>query len=502
MALILERTQFRYGWGAIIALAYLGLVFAGWDTPNGTFSNDTASYLDFSPFRQPMYGLWANAIFALFGSYRTVELLQSGFFIAAGIWVIFELSLISDVGGPAAAAIFAAALAVLNQFGLLGLVGSLNSEGLFYPMILVMVALFLWWLRTRRTLILMVLAFLLVAMTQLRTAAMLVVTVPVGIAVYLLIMRSRWSLRFAIAILGGVAAGVVFLPPMLGKDFFQFGTIRDSTGFAILSRVSLLPVPRSIAEQSPEWTGMASTWRKAGNTLSCVALTQFDAQLQEAIRFDLGPKVLLPAVLGLSPEQITAGWRDGTYYNDARRIATEWIEREWITYLLVSGCHLWGMLTVANFMDNADRMSVWSALHEVAPSTWGDQQMRTDYPLNRIDKPLKWSTELIYRAIRYTSILTLILGLISTMILIVQSYYDSKFSSGCLAVALAVGWCIAHSIPPAMLVYPEFRYTYANLLVLMSGAAAWLAYVPGGHRYINVNLGTLRKYFSTTFSAR
>src|SRR5215472_14921291 len=128
MALILERTQFRYGWGAIIALAYLGLVFAGWHTPNGTFSNDTALYLDFSPYRQPMYGLWANAIFALIGSYRAVELWQSGLFIAAGIWVIFELSLISDTGGPAAAAIFAAALSVLNRFGLVELAGSLNSE--------------------------------------------------------------------------------------------------------------------------------------------------------------------------------------------------------------------------------------------------------------------------------------------------------------------------------------------------------------------------------------
>jgi hypothetical protein len=30
-----------------------------------------------------------------------------------------------------------------------------------------------------------------------------------------------------------------------------------------------------------------------------------------------------------------------------------------------------------------------------------------------------------------------------------------------------------------MLVFPDLRYTYANLLVLMSGAATWLAYLPG-----------------------
>jgi hypothetical protein len=195
-------------------------------------------------------------------------------------------------------------------------------------------------------------------------------------------------------------------------------------------------------------------------------------------------------------------WQNGTYFRDAARIATEWIEREWTTYLLISGCHLWGMLTMANFMDNADRMNVWSALNEVAPSTWGDRPMPTVYPLNRINQPLKWSTALIYRAIRYMSVMTLVLGLISAIIVIAQSYYDSKLSRGCLAVALAVGWCIAHSIPAGLVVFPEFRYTYANMLVLMSGAAAWLAYVFRvlSHRHINANLRSLPKYFSGTFT--
>jgi hypothetical protein len=222
---------------------------------------------------------------------------------------------------------------------------------------------------------------------------------------------------------------------------------------------------------------MASTWRKAAANLSCIALTQFDAQLQESIRYDLGPRVLLPAVLGLSPDQITARWRDGTYYPDARQIATQWIEREWPTYVWISGCHLWGTLTMANFMDTADRMSVWAALSQVAASTWGDRPMRTDYPLNRIDKPLKWSTDLIYRAIRYASILMIVLGLISTIIVMFKSSYNSKLFNACLAAALAVAWCVAHSIPAGMLVFPEFRYTYANLLVLISGGAAWLAHV-------------------------
>jgi hypothetical protein len=475
--------------GTIIALAYLGSALAGtgWPALDGTFSPDTSGYLDFSPYRQPMYGLWANTIFALTGSFRAVQLLQTGLFIGLGLWVIIELSLISDIAGPAAAAILAAALAALNRFGLIELAGSLNSEGLFYPMILAMVALFLWWLRTRQTGILAALAFLVVAMTQLRTAVMLLPIVPLAIAVYILVTRSlrQGSDRPAIAILGGLVAGVLVLPPMLGKNFLQYSTVRDSTGFALLPRVSLLPVTEIVAERSPDWAAMASSWRTAAASLDAVALTQFDAQLQEAIRFDLGPKVLLPALLNLSPDETTVGWQNGTYYRDARRIAIDWISREWPTYLRISGYHLWGMLTIANFMDSADRMKVWAALNEVSPSTWGNKPMRTDYPLNQINKPLKCSTELIYRAIRYACITTLFLGLMSAIIVLMQSIYDRIVSPGYLAVALAVGWCIAHSIPAGMLVFPEFRYTYANLIVLISGAATWLAYVRGTLRRLS-----------------
>src|SRR5262249_1695549 len=153
---------------------------------------------------------------------------------------------------------------------------------------------------------------------------------------------------------------------------------------------------------------------------------------------------------------------------------------------------------------NTDRMNVWSALNEVAPSTWGDRPMRTDYPLNQIDKPLKWSTGLIYLAIRSISIITLILGLVSAIVMTVRSSHEGELAGGCLAVALAVGWCIAHSIPAGMLVFPEFRYTYANLLVLMSGAAAWLAHLPALLRRsrTNDNMGSTRKYFSMAYRRR
>jgi hypothetical protein len=53
----------------------------------------------------------------------------------------------------------------------------------------------------------------------------------------------------------------------------------------------LLPKVSLIAERSPEWVKMASSWRKVSAPLYRVALTQFDAQLVETIRYDLAPKV-------------------------------------------------------------------------------------------------------------------------------------------------------------------------------------------------------------------
>ena len=222
---------------------------------------------------------------------------------------------------------------------------------------------------------------------------------------------------------------------------------------------------------------MSSSWRTAARQLDAVALTQFDAQLQESIRYDLGPKVLLPAILNRSAEEVQEGWSKGTYYDDAKRIAIEWILDEWPTYIQLSGMHLWGMLTMANFMGNADRERVWKALNSISDLTWREAPFRTDYPLNRIYERLSWTTSTVYFLIRYVSIGVLIVGTISAITVLRQIRANRDVSSGSFAIALAVGWSIAHSIPASLFVYPEFRYTYANMLVMFSGAAAWFAYL-------------------------
>jgi hypothetical protein len=465
-------------WAALLVIIYLAFVFLGPSPLASGFHADTASYLESTPYhREPMYGLWANHAYALFGSWRIVEMLQVGAFVSFSASVIIELTLISNFG-HLSALLFTAMLLLTTRLGLLNLVGSLLSEGLFYPMIMLMVAMFLAWLRTRRTSLLAGLTLILVGMTQLRTAAFLVIGVPIFAAICVIALRPRSTgSRSAVLILATTVVGLVFMPPLLGQPVMKFSAGADSLGFVLLPRVSLLPESRVLGGRSPDWTAMSSSWRAAAKDMDAVALTQFDAQLQNSIRYYLGPKVLLPAILNRSPEEVQKGWSEGTYYDDAKRIAIEWILDEWPTYVQLSGMHLWGMLTMANFMDNADRERVWKALNTISDLTWREAPFRTDYPLNHIYERLKWRTSIVYGLIRYVSIGVLIIGMISFISILRQLRANRDVSPGSLAIALAVGWSIAHSIPAALFVFPEFRYTYANILVMFSGGAAWFAYL-------------------------
>ena len=140
----------RLSWGLAIAISYIACALIGMPSLDSSFNPDTAGYLEFSPYRQPMYGIWANAAHAFFGSWHTVKVLQVGMFVASSAWVIIELATLSTLG-IISALVFAAIQLVLARFGLLNVVGTLISEGLFYTMIMLMIAVFLAWIRTSRT---------------------------------------------------------------------------------------------------------------------------------------------------------------------------------------------------------------------------------------------------------------------------------------------------------------------------------------------------------------
>lgn len=167
--------------GVGVAVLFVALMVAVFPPLGSGLTPDSAGYLQFSPFRQPLYGVWANGIYLVSSSWRAVQIAQIWLYIAVGTWLIIELSVVSWLG-LFAAIVFTAVQLVLAKLGILGLVGSLMSEGLFFPLILLQAALLLVWLRTKSSRVLSALIVVVVAMTQIRTAALLAAIVPLIVA--------------------------------------------------------------------------------------------------------------------------------------------------------------------------------------------------------------------------------------------------------------------------------------------------------------------------------
>src|SRR5262245_47702438 len=95
---VLNSSKTRLIIGVLIAAVYAASVLIGMPDPGNGVSPDTAGYLQFSPYRQPMYGVWANAIYRFSGSWYIVQVLQIGAFVSFSSWVIVELAVISQLG--------------------------------------------------------------------------------------------------------------------------------------------------------------------------------------------------------------------------------------------------------------------------------------------------------------------------------------------------------------------------------------------------------------------
>jgi hypothetical protein len=465
--------------GVVLAVLY-AVAVAGSLVVSGLGSGvtpDTAGYLEFSPYRQPLYGLWANGIHHLTSRWSAVIILQVAMFVGSVAWILIELAAASSLG-VLAAACFALIQLILFKLGLLDLVESLATEGLFYTLINVALASLLVWLRTGSAAAVAALCFLLVAMTQLRTAALLVPILALGCAAMVILAHGRNSLqgRRATLALATTALALLIAPALVGKAPLQLSSRADSLGFALLPRISLLPPDERTSSGSPEWKTMAQSWRQAAAGLDLIELSQFDAQLQEVIRFELGPKLLLPALLGISRAQAEAQWASGELFGEARRLALAAIRNEPLRYGYLCVAHLWGVLTMGSSMNINQRARVWAALNSLDPLTWKFAPLRVDYPLNHIYLPIRLPTQVLNSAIRYGSILALVLALACAVQVSWQLLRRERVDKGSLGVALCGAGAVLHSIPIALTVFPEFRYTYANFLVLSAGVLIWLAY--------------------------
>lgn len=473
-----HRLSLRLVLGLLVALAYAIASIVAMAPLGSGFTPDTQGYLELSPLRQPLYGLWANAVHNLSGAWIDVQRLQIAAFLLASAWLIVELCLVSRLG-LIAAGLFVLTQLVLVRLGLFDIVGSLITEGLFYPFIIAMGAIFMAWQRTGAAVLAVAFVLVLVSMTQLRTAALLVVALPcIGALMALWRYGKRSSAgRTSLLILFSAIAALGLMPALTGKELFQVSTPSSTLGIVLIPRISLLEMPDDLKPRSPAWHAMSDSWRLAAANLDFIEVSQFDAQLQEAIRFDLAPKVLLPALLDMKPEELALGWGSELTHDAAKDLSIRWILARLPEYLRLSCAHMWGMLTMGNFMGAQQRAHVWEALQRVSPLTWQFAPFRTDFPLNRIFDPLSAPAQITYALLRYGSMIALVLGLACGLSVLVQLFRRAPVSNGALAMTLALAWVLMHSIPAALTLFPEFRYTYANFLALSLGAVVWLANV-------------------------
>ena len=79
--------------------------------------------------------------------------------------------------------------------------------------------------------------------------------------------------------------------------------------------------------------------------------------------------------------------------------------------------------------------------------------------------------------IRYVSIGVLIVGIISAITVLRQIRANRDVSPGSLSDRFGGGVVDRPQHSSGLFVFPEFRYTYANMLVMFSGGAVWLAYL-------------------------
>lgn len=460
-----------------IALLCLALFNIDWPVGPG-FTPDSSSYIGMSPQRQPLYGLWANSAYAQLASWRLVIVVQVVLFVAAAALLCWELMRNGGWGNVAALCLYSF-LCVLARFGMLKIVGSVMSEGLFYSLIILFAFCVLRWIRSEYSVLFGIAAgLMLVLMSQLRSAAILVVALPfaAGLLVCLRPALLTRNIVFRTVVpLCCIVLMLAFLPILAGKRLFQIGTASSSLGFVLLPRISLLSPPPDVAVALPLWGKLSSSWIAESKPLSTDALTQFDAQLQEAIRSDLGPHLLLPALRSKESSSRPFDWTSAADNDFAKQTALHWIKHDWQNYLVISAAHYWGTLTGANFMGNENRTMVWTALNHIDPRTWELAEFKTDYPNNRIDQLLKARTEWVYFGFRFLATFGLLVGAVSAVNVCAAIAGAKRPNAAAVACLVGAAWCLLHSAPAGLAVFPEFRFVYANLLMYASLAAVAIA---------------------------
>ena len=427
------------------------------------WTNDTASYVTFQPFRQPGYGIFFHSLKALGLEDPAMAVLQGIVFLFALCFVACELSRTRIPLG------WVVALALSWWFplntGLTSLAMSFVSEALLLPLLLAACGLAL---RARRTMDGRNLAG---AMTILATCvfvreAALSLLPAMGLVVLLGLTLGEHSLRKSSALaLAAVVVLTGLIPLLLGRGAWSVQPPADRKDSVFLSRVVMLSASLDIREPNRSlWGRLNQSFIASGTTLTGSGRSLFEGQLQEAVRYSIGPKILLDEVPPAAPGSAGAADAGGTKHSGFV-LFKEAVRQAPRDYLVSSGGHLWASLTAGTHLGTKSRLAVFHALQSVDPETWQLARFRTDYPLLHFDVPLKKHTELAYLGFRLLASAGTMAGAAACIGLLLAAAGRRKpldVAGG--AWLLVAGMLFAHSLTVALSVFPDTRFVMVNFV--------------------------------------
>jgi hypothetical protein len=448
------------------------LLAVDWQTAGGVHP-DTLGYLNFDSLRQPLYGIWANAIHAVAGSWRHVGQMQIAL-LALALVIFWRALWVCGRYGPWGVLVGAIGIAILLKLGIGSQVPALISEGLFLPVFTFLPALAIRVSqRGPRDWSAFALCLTLVLLTQIRTAALATLILPVAAIAFWWVARpdkARASRRAA-TLLIAYAVMLCLVPLTQGKKAFQLGTTGDALGFALLPRVGQLQVGPPDAPGL--WQQLSSSWQDQALTLDWTEAVLFDGQIQEAIRYDLGPHILFGKGAG-SPEEFS--WSSDRDRSRARELSLRWIRDQPRDYAVWSIRHATGTLAAATFASQSQRHHVWSAIRAVDSRVWQLATLRDDYPNNHFSEPLKPLTSALYAGVRAFASACAALGLVACAWALFSVLRRSPVALGAGVGAMGFGWLLLHALTVGLTVFPESRFVLLTLwgYVLFGVAAAVL----------------------------
>lgn len=462
----------------ILALAVatgplLFLLFS-FDFSEVKWTNDTASYVEMEPYRQPLYGHFYNALTAIGLPLSAISFLQGLLLLVSSGFLFYEV-----LKSRIHLLVFLLLLPAF-WFALLTTLFSMTvsflSEGLMYPQLMVSCALVLRYVRTESLTSFLLLAICIILIAFTRSAALGILAATVVVILLSALLGSTRIRSHALKTLVVMLLLLAIVPVFLGRDLFDVSTPVDRKGFVLISRVAMLSASLPIHPPAREtWERLNRSFIDAGKELTCGERAMFEAQLQEAVRYYIAPKLFFQdkkdwAGSGGNPIQLQ------DTYAHAFRLFLAAARQTPQDYFAATACHLWGMLTASTHIGTASRKAVQAALNRVDPQTWELAPFRTDYPLNRFDRSLRPYTEVVYLAFRcFTLFASTLTVAYSAFLLGAAALSRRRLDARDVGWLMLTGWLLGHSLLIALSIFPDPRFVMANFVfqwTIMALAAA------------------------------